>query len=135
MKLRTKVESLVQLYELIPQEERIIVDVIRQVIKENFPGIQEKISYNVPFFYKQRSVCLVWPAAIKGGGVKEGVLLGFWYGNRLHDTEGFLDKGSNKQIFYKIFRKAEEIEEQPIIRILQEARRLDEGFAKKCKSK
>ena len=67
-----KVKSIVQLYELITEEEKIIVDVIRQIVSENLPAYcKEKISYNVPFFYGNRSICIIWPASIPKGGIKE----------------------------------------------------------------
>lgn len=46
-----KIKSLLQLFELLPEEQRIITDVLRQIILENLPAsCKEKISYNVPFF-------------------------------------------------------------------------------------
>jgi hypothetical protein len=42
---------MVDLYGLLPQNERIIVDVLRQLIIDHLPAYcKEKISYNVPFF-------------------------------------------------------------------------------------
>ena len=118
--------------ESLPGEQRIIVDVLRQIIIETLPSYcKEKVSYNVPFFYGNRSICLVWPAAVPRGGIKEGVLLGFWYGNRLRDKEKFLTHGTNKQIFYKIYRSADEIDEVPLLNILKEAAQLDASFLKK----
>jgi hypothetical protein len=129
-----KIRSLVQLYELLPEEERIITDVLRQVIADALPAYcKEKISYNVPFFYGNRSICLVWPSTIPRGGIKKGVLLGFWYGNRLKDEDNYLTHGTNKQIFYKIFYSADEIREEPLLKILKEAARLDETFSAKKK--
>jgi len=127
-----KVKSLLHLFEILPEEEKIIVDVLRQIIIENLPAYcKEKISYNVPFFYGNKSICLVWPAAIPRGGIKEGVLLGFWYGNRLKDVDNYLMHGTNKQIFYKIFKSAEEIDEPAIVKILKEAVRLDKAWKTK----
>jgi Domain of unknown function (DU1801) len=117
-----KIRSLLHLFEMLPEEERIIVDVLRQIIIENLPAYcKEKISYNVPFFYGNKSICLVWPSAIPRGGIKEGVLLGFWY----------LTHGTNKQIFYKIYKSAEEINETAIVKILKEAIRLDRSWSLK----
>jgi len=46
-----KINSLAHLFEVLPEKERIIVDVVRQIVKENLPATcKEKISYNVPFF-------------------------------------------------------------------------------------
>src|ERR1700741_2208458 len=121
-----KIRSILHLYESIPDEQRIIVDVLRQIISENLPSTcKEKISYNVPFFYGRKGICIIWPSAIPRGGIKEGVLLGFWYGNRLEDVDQYLQHGTNKQIFYKIFKSPEEINERKIKKLLKEAVRLD----------
>ena len=126
-----KIRSLLQLFEVLPEEERIIVDVLRQIILENLPGrCNEKISYSVPYFYGKKGICIIWPASIPRGGIKEGVLLGFWYGNKLNDVDNYLIHGTNKQIFYKIFRKAEEIDEAAIVKLLREAIRVDDHRSK-----
>jgi hypothetical protein len=121
--------TLLQFFESLPIEERIIVDVLRQIILENLPSnCKEKISYNVPFFYGNKGICIIWPSAIPRGGIKEGVLLGFWYGNKLKDKDRYLTHGTNKQIFYKIFKSADEIDERPIIKLLKEAIRVDKNW-------
>jgi len=75
---RFKIRSLVQLYEILPDDERITTDILRQIITESLPKkYKEKISYNVPFFHGNKGVCLILPATMPGGGIKEGVLLGF----------------------------------------------------------
>ena len=125
-----KIESIAQLIELLPENERIIVDVLRQIIKENLPiHCKEKISYNVPFFYGNKGICIIWPAAIPRGGIKEGVLLGFWYGNKLKDADQYLIHGTNKQIFYT----AEDIDEKAIVKLLKEAVQLDNNYGKAIK--
>ena len=49
-----KIKSLVQLFEILPENERITVDVLRQIILENLPGYcKEKISYNVFYDIKK----------------------------------------------------------------------------------
>lgn len=129
-----KIRSLLQLFEVLPEEERIITDVLRQIILEHLPANgKEKISYNVPFFYGNKGICIIWPSTIPRGGIKEGVLLGFWYGNRLKDVDHYLTHGSNKQIFYRIFKQAEEIDEAAIVKLLKEAVLLDEGWQKQKK--
>jgi hypothetical protein len=127
-----KIRSLLQLFQLLPEEERVIVDVLRQIILENLPRYcKEKISYNVPYFYGNKGICIIWPAAIPRGGIKEGVLFGFWYGNKLNDADHYLTHGTNKQIFYKIYKSAEEIDEAAIVRLLKEAVRIDLQFKTK----
>ncbi len=124
-----KINSLIQLFEILPDEERVIVDVLRQIILENLPkNCKEKIAYNVPFFYGNRGVCIIWPSTIPRGGIKKGVLLGFWHGNKLNDADQYLTKGSNKQVFYKIYHTADEINEPAVVKLLQEAIRIDHLF-------
>jgi hypothetical protein len=121
-----KIQSVSQLYDILPENERIIVDVLRQIISENLPSYcKEKISYNVPFFYGNKGICIIWPASIPRGGIKSGVLLGFWYGHRLSDEDNYLTHGTNKQIYYKIFQSVEEINAEAIVRLLKEAERID----------
>ena len=124
-----KITSLLQLYELLPEHERLIVDVLRQIVEENLPAYcREKISFNVPYFYGKKGICIIWPSFIPRGGIKNGVLFGFWYGNRLRDVDKYLTHGTNKQIFYKIYQSVEEINERAIIKLLKEAVQLDERW-------
>ncbi len=126
-----KINSILHLYEVLEDEEKIIVDVLRQIITEHLPkNGKEKIAYNVPFFYGNKGICIIWPATIPKGGIKKGVLLGFWYGNKLKDIDHYLTHGTNKQVFYKIFYSAEEIDENAIIKLLEEAVQLDSLFRK-----
>jgi len=132
MKVRpvVKIKSMLNLYEILPENERIITDVLRQIITENSPvTCREKISFNVPFFYGKKGICIIWPATIPRGGIKKGVLLGFWYGNKLKDTDDYLTHGTNKKVFYKIYNSFKEIDEKAIVKLLKEAADLDMQWA------
>jgi hypothetical protein len=122
----SRIVSITQLYNLLPENERIITDVLRQIITETLPPYcKEKLSFSVPYFYGNKGICIVWPATIPRGGIKSGVLLGFWYGCKLKDEDGYLTQGTNKQVFYKIFQEPEEIDEKPVIKLLHEAIQVD----------
>ena len=126
-----QIKNLVDLFSILPEDERIIVDVLRQIILEVIPSYcKEKISYNVPFFYGNKGICIIWPSTVPRGGIKKGVLLGFWYGNKLRDPDHFLIHGTNKQIFYKIYQTPEEIDDRPIKKLLRDAIKLDKSFNK-----
>ncbi len=121
-----KIRSLTQLYDLLPENERLVTDVLRGIVKDHLPAYcKEKISFNVPYFHGNKGICIIWPATAPRGGIKKGVLLGFWYGNKLKDVAGYLTHGSNKQIFYKIFYDVDEINEKAILKLLKEAVRVD----------
>ena len=123
-----KIRSLVQLYELLSPNERVITDVLRQIVIYNLPAYcKEKISYNVPFYYGKKGICIIWPATVPRGGIKQGVLFGLWYGCKLKDTDNYLTHGTNKQVFYKIFYSPKEINSRAIIKLLKEAVKVDEG--------
>lgn len=80
-----KIKSLVQLYELLPENEKIIVDVLRHIVIDTLPEYcKEKISFNVPYFYGKKGICIIWPSTIPRGGIKEGVLFGLWYISPVH---------------------------------------------------
>jgi hypothetical protein len=121
-----KHQFVLDLLDFLPENERIMVDILRQIVLENLPShCNEKISYNVPYYYGKRGICIIWPSTIPRGGIKEGVLLGFWYGSKLKDEDGYLDHGTNKRILYKIYNRPEEINEKALVKLLHEAVALD----------
>lgn len=124
-----KFQSFVEFWEYLPEEERLIVDVLRQIILNYLPdGFKEKLSYNVPYFYGNRRICLIWPGSIPWGGVRSGVLLGFTQGNKLKDMDNYLDHGTNKQVYYKIYHSVDEIDEAAIAKLIKEAVEIDVNF-------
>jgi hypothetical protein len=130
-----KFQSFVEFWEYIPENERIIVDVLRQIILENIPWSKEKLAYNVPYYYGNRRICLIWPGSIPWGGFRTGVFLGFCYGHLMADTENYLHHGTNKQVFYRIYHSVDEIDEQAITRLLKEAIEIDKKFKSPAKRK
>jgi hypothetical protein len=119
-------QSMVEFLESLPENERIMVDVLRQILLDNLsPSCKEKLGHRVPFYYGTKRICVIWPAAIKGGGIKEGVLLGFCQGYKLKDKDHYLKHGTNKQVFYRIYKSVDEINEKAIINLLKEAVSLD----------
>lgn len=127
-----KFQSFVEFWEYLPEDERLIVDVLRQIILNYLPsGFREKLSYNVPYFYGNRRVCLIWPGSVPWGGIREGVLLGFCQGNKMPDSENYLTHGTNKQVYYKIFHSVDEIDESAIAKLIKEAVEIDSGFKRK----
>ena len=120
---------MVEFWEYLPEDQRILTDILRQIVLENLPaGCKEKLTYNVPFYYGKRRICLIWPAAVPRGGFNSGVMLGFCQGNKLKDTHHYLMHGTNKQVFYKIFQSTDEIEMNSIVSILKEAVETDGRF-------
>lgn len=123
-----KFKSIPDFIDSLSEHERVMVDVLRQIVLENLPKYGgEKIAYNVPYFYGNRGICLIWPASVPRGGIKDGVLLCFWYGSSLKDEDQYLEKGTNKRIYYKTFTSVEDIDEDAIVKLLKEAVLFDKG--------
>ena len=117
-----KITSLVQLYNILPDNERLILDILRQLVIETLPKYcKEKISFNVPYFYGNRGICIIWPASIPRGGITEGVLFGFWQGRHLKDADNYLTHGTNKKVYYKIFKAPAQINIRALKKLLKEA--------------
>ena len=126
-----KITSLVQLYNILPDNERLILDILRQLVIETLPKYcKEKISFSVPYFYGNRGICIIWPASVPGGGITEGVLFGFWQGKHLKDTDNYLTHGTNKKVYYKIFKAPAQINIRALKKLLKEAIEFDNRLDK-----
>lgn len=129
-----KFQSFVEFWDFLPENERIIVDVLRQIVRDNLPeGFRERLSYNVPYFYMNRRICLIWPGSVPWGGIRSGVLFGFCQGNKLHDRENYLTHGTNKRVYYKIYQSVEEIDADAIVSLLKEAVEVDSTYKKQSR--
>src|SRR5688572_22518649 len=81
--------------EFLPDDERKIVEVLRNLVFNCIPYCTEKLSYNVPFYRVNKNICFIWPASVQWGKTKSnnGVRLGFSNGYLMQDEIGYLDKG------------------------------------------
>ncbi|MGZ8558981.1 MAG: DUF1801 domain-containing protein [Chitinophagaceae bacterium] len=117
---------MIEFWEWLPENQRILTDVLRQIILETLPkACKEKLTYNVPFYYGKKRICLLWPASVPWGGFSSGAMLGFCQGNILKDPANYLSHGTNKKVYYKIFNEVDEIDEEAIVSLLNEAVRID----------
>lgn len=117
--------------EYLPETEREIVDRLRELVLECLPICKEKLAYNVPFYYRNKRICYIWPPSVKWGNSKmEGVEFGFCYGNLLDDELNFLEKGTRKQIFFKKIMSLHDIDEDMIKAYLFMASDVDDSMKK-----
>jgi uncharacterized protein YdhG (YjbR/CyaY superfamily) len=124
-------KSIEEFLEFIPKEERKIVEALRHLIFECIPDVEEKISYNVPYYRRSYNICYIWPPSITWDGFShDGVQFGFTYGNLLQDEIGYLEKGKRKQVFWKSFHDVKEIDARIIQMYLLEAALIDQEKAK-----
>lgn len=127
--------SVDEFLDFIPEEELQIVEALRSLIFHCIPEIKEKLSFNVPFYRRHRSLCFIWPASILWGKKKsyDGVQFGFVHGHLMTDDIGYLDRGNRKQIFYRNFQSLKDIDVEIIKSYLYEAVLIDEELRKNSK--
>ncbi|MEM9929393.1 MAG: DUF1801 domain-containing protein [Bacteroidota bacterium] len=124
-------DGLDALFDQLPEEERIIATILRELILETLPGIREKKSYGAPFYFGNKAICYLWPASITWGGKRqgEGVTLGFQRAKEL-DHHGFLTFGTRKYVGSHAFFKAEDVPVEKVQDLLRQAGALDKYLAK-----
>lgn len=121
----TKFKSVGEFLDYIPEEELKIVSALRNIILECLPECEEKLSYNVPYYYRHSRICCIWPASIPWGGFDSGVVIGFCRGNQLSDKINYLEKGNRKKVYTKTFHSVDEIEPDLLKSYLYEAIDID----------
>jgi hypothetical protein len=117
-------------YYNLPEEEKAIVSRLRSIVQSVAPELTEKISYNVPYYFRHTRVCFIWPSSVKPGP-KSGVALGFCKGYLLSNEQGILEKENRKEVYMITFHSLKDIKENLIREILLEAMLVDQETAKK----
>lgn len=123
----------------LPRSEQVIVKKLRAIILDCLPKAQEKNSYGVPFYRRNRMICFIWPPSIRWGptkGEKEKfVVLGFCQGNLMANENHVLLAEGRKQVYCMYFKFLKEIDESQVRALLFEAGMIDDEFGKKRKGK
>lgn len=120
--------------DYIPEKERVVVDFLREIVFDCIPDAREKLSYNVPYYSRNKRICFIWPSSVPWGKVKkEGVMFGFCTGHLLTDDIGFLEKGDRKIVYTKTYFAPEEVEVDLLKSFILEAVELDRQTSGKRK--
>lgn len=118
----------------LPEDELKIVRLLRKIIFSCIPDIEEKISYNVPFYKRHSNICYIWPSSVLWGNVKNtGVQFGFNKGYLMNDDMNYLEKGNRKQVYWKTFHSIKEIDTDLLKVYIFEAALVDEEIKKNKK--
>ena len=127
--------SLEEFLEYLPQDERSVTAKFRNMVLDTLPEIDERLSFNVPYYRLRKDICFIWPASILWGKLKtyKGVRFGFTYGNLLQDESHYFTLGNRKQVTYRDFTSPREIDPALIKSFLFEASILDEQVAGRVK--
>ena len=85
------------------------------------PGIRCKLSYKIPFYYRNSWICYIFPQ--KKGGIE----FAFPRGRELSNEQGILDTRGRKEVAGIILKTLDDIPEESLIEVIQEAIILDES--------
>ena len=84
------------------------------------PGIQSKMTYKIPFYYRNSWICYINP--VKKGGIE----FVFTRGKELSNEQGILAGRGRKEVKGIHFNTAEDIPVEALHEVIQEAILLDE---------
>ena len=112
--------------DYLPPHELKIVERLRTLVFECIPDVKEKLTYNVPFYYRHSRILFIWPGSVPWGNTRrDSVNLGFCKGHLLSDPS-YLEKGNRKEVYLKSFYHIKEIDAEAIRQLLYEAVVVDE---------
>ena len=121
--------------DYLPDDERIVVDFLRDLVLDSIPDVQERLTYNVPYYYRHSRICFIWPSSVPWGSVPQyGVQLGFCNGNLLSNEEYYLERGKRKKVFTKTFVDISEIDVDLIRAYLFEAVDVDDTLKRESRN-
>ncbi len=95
----------------------------------HFPGLEPKLRYKIPFYYRKSWVCYLNP--IKGSGVE----LAFTRANELSNAQGLLDFRGRTQVAGIVFSENSPIPFDSLFELVHEALLLDESTPYSLKRK
>jgi len=126
----------------LPRNEQVIVNYLRELVRECLPAATEKGYYGegVPFYTRHRMICFIWPSSVSWGPQKEkqtisSVSLGFCQGNLMANEDGILKAEGRKQVYVMSFKSMNDIREKQVRALLFEASMIDDTFGEKKKRK
>ena len=116
--------------EYLPEAELKTVNLLRKIIFDCVPNIEEKLSYNVPFYKKNKGMFFIWPASILWGKKKSysGIRFGFQQGYLLRDDLNILNKGNRKQMYYLGYLNLNDVDLDILKTYIFDAVLVDEQF-------
>lgn len=106
----------------LPEEKREMYIVLRDFIIETVPGVTNKISYGIPFFYLKKPFCYLHQN--KNGGID----LSFMAGHRMSNPYGKLEKRDRKLVRTLYYQSINDIDLNILKDTLLEAAEFDNDW-------
>lgn len=120
-----KFHSVEEMIETLPNDQKEITQVLRSLFLDSPYNLNEKLSFNVPFYFSKKSIGFIWPGAIPWGKkLKDGVELGFSKAY-LFPPNNYIQLAKRKQIGIRTIYKLEDIDQIMIKKLLEYAFEID----------
>lgn len=120
----------------LPENELKMAELLRRIIFHCIPDVEEKLSYNVPFYKRHSNICFIWPSSVAWGAMKQrGVRFGFTKGYLMQDEINYLEKGNRKRVYWKDFFSVKDIDVELVKAYIFEAAFIDEEASRTKKLK
>jgi len=127
-----KFKTLDEFLDFLPPDELEMTEVLRKLVFDVVPDVREKLSFNVPYYHRNKGIFFIWPASVTWGSKKtyDGVRFGFQQGYLIPDELNHLDRGNRKLIYWRDFKSKSDIDIPLLERYLLEAVIVDDSFAR-----
>jgi hypothetical protein len=117
--------------DFLPQRELEVLKVLRSTCQNCLIDAREKLSYNVPFYYRNRRIAFIWPGSIPWGQVTfEGVQFGICNAYLIPDSLEYLEHQGRKQVYTRKFHTVQDIDVERLNQLLFAAYAIDDEFRK-----
>lgn len=103
----------------LPEWQQEIIQYLRDVILSAAPTMVEELKYNIPFYSCNGNLCYINPQ-------NESIVLGFIKGAQMIDEPNLLE-GGQKEVRHYVIHNFDEIDEEGLRILLQEAILLNES--------
>ncbi|HRH36147.1 MAG TPA: hypothetical protein PKY12_13870 [Catalimonadaceae bacterium] len=125
---KVRFKNLDELEAFLPDEELKLMNQMRNLVYDCLPGVREKLSFNVPFFFLSKSVCYIWPSSVWWGNRQtfKGVRFAFSQARNLSNEDGYLEIGDRKLFGQRDFITLKPEDQSRLKSLLFEAGFLDE---------
>jgi hypothetical protein len=110
--------------ESLPEHQQELMQTLRAVIIRTVPGVEEKFSYKIPFYYYHGMLCYLGPGA-------DGVVLSFCRGKDLVDAFPQLEQKGRAVVASVTVRGAKDIIRLELIELIATAAKWNEEVKRK----
>jgi len=130
---KPKFRNVAHCIDSLPDDERVVTEYLRQLIVDLVPNCTEKLSYNVPFYSVNKTICFLWPGSVIWGQKRmyDGVRMGFTKGHLIQNDTQYFVQGDRKYVTMRDFKTIADIDVDVVKLYLFDAIEIDKQLSVK----